>query len=353
MSKVLQSEHVSSICSLVASIQRSPGLWRLQEVLSRYKWPEYLETDFVFGSSSIGAVNAQFLAAFSAAAGKTSVRFSESEESDPDKTWQRLRNVDVLRDAIPYPSDRVNYPMHVKIARRRFQPKEKDASSFGWVYCGSHNFSAAAWGRPMSNSFGIKSDRPMKMNSVLGSRLHICNYELGIIFIVPPPIATGSPNHKSKSLDDIILPFVVPAPKYRPSDTPATALAMRKALAERERDMFMEEAAAAGELMEEEIPDEEEEVFEATDYVTKEHEDEKAYAEMLWSQVDSSESFHEITADERMSLVGLDEQLKKRVVGQNEAGAAICRAVKRSQFGLKDPNRLIVVMLFCDPTGVG
>lgn len=36
------------------------------------------------GSSSIGAVNAQFLAAFSAAAGKRSLQFSESEESDPD-----------------------------------------------------------------------------------------------------------------------------------------------------------------------------------------------------------------------------------------------------------------------------
>lgn len=36
------------------------------------------------GSSSIGSINAQFLAAFSAAAGKRSVQFSESDESDPD-----------------------------------------------------------------------------------------------------------------------------------------------------------------------------------------------------------------------------------------------------------------------------
>lgn len=40
---------------------------------------------FLFeGSSSVGCVNAQFLAAFAAAAGKTSVPFSDSEESDPD-----------------------------------------------------------------------------------------------------------------------------------------------------------------------------------------------------------------------------------------------------------------------------
>lgn len=36
------------------------------------------------GSSSIGSINTQFLAAFSAAAGKRSLQFSESEESDPD-----------------------------------------------------------------------------------------------------------------------------------------------------------------------------------------------------------------------------------------------------------------------------
>ncbi|PIN10003.1 Chaperone HSP104 [Handroanthus impetiginosus] len=60
-----------------------------------------------------------------------------------------------------------------------------------------------------------------------------------------------------------------------------------------------------------------------------------------------------LTTDERMLLVGLDEQLKKRVVGQDEAVAAICRAVKRSRVGLKDPNRPIAAMLFCGPTGVG
>ncbi|CAL5444297.1 unnamed protein product [Camellia sinensis] len=195
------------------------------------------------GSSSIGSVTSQFLAAFSAASRKTSVQFSESEESDPDwgcwsasqeirnlsvrihfptidrvknascgilaskylvcspsKTWRRLRNVGMLHDAIPYPNDRVNHPVHVKVAGRCFQSK-KDASSFGWV---------------------TKAVGAVKTNYVLGSRLHICNYELGIVFIVLPSDANSSPNHKSLSLDDIILPFVVPAPKYRPSDTPAT-----------------------------------------------------------------------------------------------------------------------------------
>ncbi|KAK8586560.1 hypothetical protein V6N13_010149 [Hibiscus sabdariffa] len=61
----------------------------------------------------------------------------------------------------------------------------------------------------------------------------------------------------------------------------------------------------------------------------------------------------QITADERMLLVGLDEMLKKRVIGQDEAVAAISRAVKRSRVGLKDPDRPIAAMIFCGPTGVG
>ncbi|CAL5361708.1 unnamed protein product [Camellia sinensis] len=90
ISKVVQSEHVFAICSLVASIQRSTSHWRFQEC-----------------SSSIGSVTPQFLAAFSAASGNTSVQFSESK----DKTWQRLRNISMLHDSIPYPNDRVNHPL--------------------------------------------------------------------------------------------------------------------------------------------------------------------------------------------------------------------------------------------------
>ncbi|KAJ4867949.1 hypothetical protein Rs2_50508 [Raphanus sativus] len=61
----------------------------------------------------------------------------------------------------------------------------------------------------------------------------------------------------------------------------------------------------------------------------------------------------QITADERMLLMGLEDQLRGRVVGQDEAVAAISRAVKRSRVGLKDPDRPIAAMLFCGPTGVG
>lgn len=170
-----------------------------------------------------------------------------------------------------------------QVAQRRFQSKT-DASSFGWVYCGSHNFSAAAWGRPLPNTVDRKVNVNERSSSVLGSRLHICNYELGIIFTVPPSDRKDNGDEKHRNLDDIVLPFATPAPKYKPGDGPATAQAMREVLTEMDREM------AAAIAISGECPDEEEEVLEAADFVTVEKEDEKAYAERLWSQVDSSES---------------------------------------------------------------
>ncbi|KAK9066336.1 hypothetical protein SSX86_013657 [Deinandra increscens subsp. villosa] len=77
--------------------------------------------------------------------------------------------------------------------------------------------------------------------------------------------------------------------------------------------------------------------------------DEIAEVASLWSGI----PIQQLTADERMLLVGLDDRLKERVCGQDEAVDAICRAVRRSRVGLKDPDRPIAAMLFCGPTGVG
>ncbi|XP_058092792.1 chaperone protein ClpD, chloroplastic [Magnolia sinica] len=77
--------------------------------------------------------------------------------------------------------------------------------------------------------------------------------------------------------------------------------------------------------------------------------DEIAAVASLWSGI----PIQQLNADERMLLVGLDEQLRKRVIGQDDAVNAISRAVKRSRIGLKDPDRPIAAMLFCGPTGVG
>ncbi|XP_050899427.1 uncharacterized protein LOC127106180 isoform X2 [Lathyrus oleraceus] len=328
MSKMMQSEQIAAFCSLIASIQRHYGLWRLREVLNQYRWPESLESEIVYGASSIGSVSSKFLAAFSAAAGKKSLQHFDSEESDPEwgcwnareelknpsvkiifptiervknayngimpsrrilcfseRTWQRLKTLNVLHDAIPHPHERVGHPMHTKVVRRCFWSR-RDAPSIGWVYCGSHNFSAAAWGRQISNPFGTKADGPHKGDPSMNSGLHICNYELGIIFTFPPTENNDCHKAKSTKLGDIVLPFVVPAPKYESQDRPATKLAMREVmteLAEREGEKQAEE-----EMMEEII--EEEEEIEEINCVGEEKEEEKAYAEILWSQVDSSQN---------------------------------------------------------------
>jgi ATP-dependent Clp protease ATP-binding subunit ClpC len=52
-------------------------------------------------------------------------------------------------------------------------------------------------------------------------------------------------------------------------------------------------------------------------------------------------------------LVHMEDEIHKRVVGQNEAIAAISRAIRRSRAGLKDPHRPIGSFIFSGPTGVG
>lgn len=52
-------------------------------------------------------------------------------------------------------------------------------------------------------------------------------------------------------------------------------------------------------------------------------------------------------------LVNMEDELHKRVVGQDEAIAAISRAIRRSRAGLKDPDRPIGSFIFSGPTGVG
>jgi ATP-dependent Clp protease ATP-binding subunit ClpB len=56
---------------------------------------------------------------------------------------------------------------------------------------------------------------------------------------------------------------------------------------------------------------------------------------------------------EREKLLKMEEQLEKRVVGQDPAVRAIANAVRRSRAGLQDPNKPIGSFLFLGPTGVG
>jgi ATP-dependent Clp protease ATP-binding subunit ClpB len=52
-------------------------------------------------------------------------------------------------------------------------------------------------------------------------------------------------------------------------------------------------------------------------------------------------------------LVNMEQRLHERVVGQDEAVAAVSNALRRSRAGLQDPNRPIGSFLFLGPTGVG
>jgi ATP-dependent Clp protease ATP-binding subunit ClpC len=60
-----------------------------------------------------------------------------------------------------------------------------------------------------------------------------------------------------------------------------------------------------------------------------------------------------LTEEERERLLRLEETLHTRIVGQEEAVAAVAEAVRRSRAGLGDPSRPVGSFLFLGPTGVG
>ncbi len=62
---------------------------------------------------------------------------------------------------------------------------------------------------------------------------------------------------------------------------------------------------------------------------------------------------YKISESENEKLKLLENNLEKKVIGQNEAIKTISKAIRRSRVGLKDPNRPIGSFLFLGPTGVG
>ncbi|WP_413883655.1 ATP-dependent chaperone ClpB [Candidatus Desulfatibia sp.] len=83
----------------------------------------------------------------------------------------------------------------------------------------------------------------------------------------------------------------------------------------------------------------------------KEEVDDEDIAEVIskWTGIPVSKMLE----GEREKLVNMEDRLSKRVVGQNEAIAAISNAVRRARSGLQDPNRPIGSFIFMGPTGVG
>ncbi|MHC5073226.1 MAG: ATP-dependent chaperone ClpB [Planctomycetota bacterium] len=80
--------------------------------------------------------------------------------------------------------------------------------------------------------------------------------------------------------------------------------------------------------------------------VTEEH---IASVVSKWTQIPISR----LLSGERERLMKMEESIQQRVVGQDEAVAALCNAVRRNRSGLGDPNRPIGSFLFLGPTGVG
>jgi ATP-dependent Clp protease ATP-binding subunit ClpC len=60
-----------------------------------------------------------------------------------------------------------------------------------------------------------------------------------------------------------------------------------------------------------------------------------------------------LAAEESQKLLRMEEELKKRIVGQDEAVSVVSRAVRRNRVGLRDPKRPIGSFIFLGPTGVG
>ena len=83
----------------------------------------------------------------------------------------------------------------------------------------------------------------------------------------------------------------------------------------------------------------------------KEEVDEEDIAQIVsrWTGVPVSK----LLEGEMQKLLQLEEELHKRVIGQDEAVTAVAEAVIRARSGLKDPNRPIGSFIFLGPTGVG
>jgi ATP-dependent Clp protease ATP-binding subunit ClpB len=79
--------------------------------------------------------------------------------------------------------------------------------------------------------------------------------------------------------------------------------------------------------------------------------DEEDIAEVVsrWTHIPVSK----LLEGEVQKLLHLEEELHRRVIGQDEAVTAVAEAVVRARSGLKDPNRPIGSFIFLGPTGVG
>lgn len=74
-----------------------------------------------------------------------------------------------------------------------------------------------------------------------------------------------------------------------------------------------------------------------------------AHVVSLWTKI----PVQQVAKTEAVRLLNLEEELHRRVIGQEEAVGAVARAIKRGRVGLKDAGRPVGSFLFLGPTGVG
>ena len=79
--------------------------------------------------------------------------------------------------------------------------------------------------------------------------------------------------------------------------------------------------------------------------------DEDAIAEIL--AMSTGIPVFKLTEKESAKLLHMEDELHKRVIGQNQAVSALSKSIRRTRAGLKDPNRPGGSFIFAGPTGVG
>jgi ATP-dependent Clp protease ATP-binding subunit ClpB len=125
--------------------------------------------------------------------------------------------------------------------------------------------------------------------------------------------------------------------------------------AERQYDLNKAAELKYGKLLslEKEVKAEEERLAskQSASRLIKEEVDEEDIAEVVsrWTHIPVSK----LLEGEVQKLLHLEEELHRRVIGQDEAVTAVAEAVVRARSGLKDPNRPIGSFIFLGPTGVG
>ena len=108
-----------------------------------------------------------------------------------------------------------------------------------------------------------------------------------------------------------------------------------------------------GELprLQKQLKEEEEKAQSREHTLLRDHVTEEEIAQIVarWTGIPVSK----LLESERQKLLHLDDQLHKRVVGQDDAVSRVCDAILRSRAGIQNPDRPIGSFLFLGPTGVG